>query len=127
MNGDSLGEQVISIESKSPYYLHPSVKNTKDDSFTEQMQPPSMEVFEHEDHGVEFPICEEDDYPSLCGENIDHLQKENVKGNLFDILYDEPQEIADNLSENKIIEKFLFPDHLIAQNPDVRSYQDGDF
>ena len=27
MNGDSLGEQVISIESKSPYYLHPSVKD----------------------------------------------------------------------------------------------------
>ena len=52
-----------------------NVEYIKDDEFMEQMQPPCMEDGELEDEEVHFLDYEEDDYPSLCNENIDLLEK----------------------------------------------------
>ena len=84
-----------------------------------------MEYCVHEDNVVGFHLDKEDDYPSLCDENIDHLDKENAKDNISYILCDELQEIDDHLSEHEIIEFFLFSDHLLSQNTNAVSDQDG--
>ena len=57
-----------------------------------------------EDNEIEFPLNEEDDYPSLCVGYIYLLEEENVGDKLYDILHDELQAIVNHLLEDEIIE-----------------------
>lgn len=78
----------------------------------EQVQHHCMEDFVHGDNEVVFPLDEEDDCPSLCDENMDHLEEENGKYELSTIVCDEIQKFNDHLFEDEIIESFLFVDDL---------------
>ena len=68
-----------------------------------------------EDNEDEFPLYEENNYPSLCVENIVHLEKENFKDKFFDGL----QVMDGHLSEDEIIQNFILLDHFLAQNTNV--------
>ena len=65
------------------------MEDIKEDPLREKVQPPCIKDCKLEDKEVEFSLYEEDDYPSLCNENIDLLEKENVRDKIFDIFCDE--------------------------------------
>ena len=54
----------------------------------EQVKPPYIEDCEHKDHEVEFPLCEEDDFTSLCIiKDSDHLENEDVEDKLIGMFF----------------------------------------
>ena len=74
-----------------------------------------MEVFKLEDEEVEFPLCEEDDYPSLCVEDyIDQLNNDNVKDEFTSAFSNDPQMTFDHLSEDEIFENLTLPTLLLT-------------
>ena len=48
-----------------------------------------MDDYVHEYNEVNFPFDEENDYPSFCDENIDHLEKKYITNDLVYIFHDE--------------------------------------
>ena len=104
------------------------MEDIKEDALMEQVQPPCMEYCELEDKEVYFPLCEEDDYPSLCIiRNIDDLKNDEGKDELITMLCDESWVVGDHLSKHDIIENYISSHHLITRNRNVGSDQDGGF
>ena len=75
-----------------------SFQDVNNESLMEQVQPPFMGDCDHEDKEFEFPLFEQDDYPSLCIiKDPNHLENEDIEDVLTDILLEESQVTVDHI------------------------------
>ena len=76
-----------------------SVEDIKEYPLMEQVQHPCGKDCKIEDNEIEFPLYEEDDYPSLCVvEDTDFLKDEDIDDELTTILSLEIQVTIDYIS-----------------------------
>ena len=75
-------DQYMELINKDQKKLH-SIEDVTRDSLMEHSQSPCKKDCDHEDQekDVEFPLCEKDDYPSLCtiSKDTNHWKKRYVK------------------------------------------------
>ena len=82
----------------------------------EQVQPLCMEYFEVEDEEVEFPLCEEGDYPSLCIEEYtDQLKNEDTQDELIGVFSEYPQMTSDHLSKKDPLKNLTISNLLLTR------------
>ena len=78
MEGDRIDQYME--KTNEDYGIMKTIEVVKEDYLMEQVQHPFTKDYEHENNEVEFPLCEENNYPSLCViGDTDHLENENVK------------------------------------------------
>ena len=83
-----------------------SFKNVKEDSLIEQVQPHFKEYSNLKNKEVEFPLCEEQDYPSPCVVgDIEKLENEDAKDEINGALFEDSQVTSNHLLEDEIVEK----------------------
>lgn len=101
-----------------------NVENVKEYSLREQVQHPCRGDSKHKYNQDEFPICEEDDYPSLhVIKDTYHQKNDEVKDKITTILPEETQITIHHFSEDELIEHPISCDCLVPQNVNDASDQ----
>ena len=75
------------------------LEDIKEDPLVEYVQHPCTKDCELEDNEVDFPLCEQDDYASLCViRDTNHLKDEDIHDDLMTILCQETQVTINHIS-----------------------------